>query len=388
MSRAALVRRFEALAALEANGLASAQVPEVRELLHRSFVMLHLISEVYAARVALGLALDLGWETPLRRGAGLEELIAGLAPQSRGPASWMLAFMTREGILRRDGDRFHLEGEAPLDLQELRDAAEAEAPGHLHNLDLLDALRRHIRPFFTEGRRGEELLFGLELMPLWIDFFRNENLLYRANNLFTLVALRPALAEGARILEVGAGVGSFARLLHEEPDLPRLGEYRFTDVAPAFLRRAQRTMPELAPHLPLRFGTLDLNRPLDDQGYADARFDAIVGINVLHVAVDLPRTLADLRAHLAPGGRLVLGECLKPDLERPIYLEFFFEFVSSFREVNLVPGLRPAHGFLTPEHWVALLRHAGFREVVEVPAVRPLMETYEAFNVGAFAALG
>lgn len=386
MIREALLRRFELLAHPRRLGLDPAMETRARELFQRPFVMLHLISEVYAARVALSLALDLGWEARLRSGTTLEGLVAGFHPQALEPARWMLAFMAQEGLLEAPGAIYRLTASPDLDLAGLRELAEAEAPGHLANLDLFDALRRHIPPFFTEGRRGEDLLFGLELFPLWLQYFRNENMLYRANNFLALAALRPALRPGARILELGGGAGSFAQAVAAEAPSGLL-EYRFTDVAPAFLRRAQRTLPDSAPGLPFSFSSLDLNRPLDDQGLAGLRFDGIVGINVLHVARNLPETLADLRAHLAPGGRLVLGECLKPALDRPIYLEFFFEFMSGFREVELVPDLRPAYGFLTPEHWVALLRHAGFREVVEVPPVRPLMDQYQGFNVGAFAAL-
>ena len=55
-----------------------------------------------------------------------------------------------------------------------------------------------------------------------------------------------------------------------------------------------------------------------------------MGINVLHVAQDLEATLDDLRSRLKPSGRLVVGECLKPTLDRPLYLEFFFNFIKSF----------------------------------------------------------
>ncbi len=386
MIRQLLLRRFETLTHPQRLGLDPVMEARASELFRRPFVMLHLISEVYAARVALALALDLGWEGRLRIGATLETLVEGLHPQSKDPARWMLAFMAQEGLLECQGASYRLAGSPDLDLEALRSLAETEAPGHTANLDLFDALRRRIPPFFTDGLRGEDLLFGLELFPLWLQYFRNENMLYRANNFLALAALRPALQPGARILELGGGAGSFAQMVAAE-DPHGLADYRFTDVAPAFLRRAQRTLPDIAPGLPFSFSGLDVNRPLEDQGLAGMQFEGIVGINVLHVARDLPATLADLRAHLAPGGRLVLGECLKPALDRPIYLEFFFEFMSSFREVCLVPDLRPAYGFLTPEHWVALLRHAGFRDVVEVPPVRPLMDQFQGFNVGAFAAL-
>jgi len=392
MIRTALDQRLQTVGIPTDLGLAPTDQHLAENLLTRSFAGLHFISEAYTARLTLLLALDLDWEARLRRGATLDELLTGLHPQSRLPASWMLAFLAEEGFLEHLDDRWHLQNlpDFDQDLFTLRELAEEMAPGHLKNLDLLDAVRQKILPFFTEGRHGEGLLFDLSAYPLWLDYFRNQNQIYRANNLFTYAALRPRIGEGCRILELGGGAGSFAQFLslrgQEEGFLGQIAGYRFTDVAPAFLRRAQRDLKELAPGLPLTFASLNLNKALDDQGLRGATFDVILGVNVLHVAKDLQTTLQDLRQHLAPGGCLVFGECLKPDLSRPIYLEFAFQFMAGFTEVTLDPDLRPAYGFLTPEAWVKALQAAGFQEVLEVPRVRPLMTHWEFFNVGAFVA--
>lgn len=360
------------------------------ELFTKPFLILHAVSDIYTARTALGLAFDLGWDEPLRRGVSVDELLEGFHPPSRVPAVWILQFLVEKGLLLQEGSRYRMEGSPALDLQELREIAEREAPGHLQNLDLLDAVRSHVRPYFTEGKSGEACLFDLEVFPLWLDYFRNENILYRSNNLFALAALRRSLQPGFRILELGGGAGSFAQLLSRmganTGELAHIADYRFTDIAPTFLRRAQRGLKDLAPGIPFSFSSLDINRPLDHQGLAGLTFDAIVGINVLHVAKRLPETLQDLKQHLVSDGRLILGECLKPDLSRPIYLEFFFQFMASFTEVETDPILRPTHGFLTPEAWIRILESAGFRDVHDIPRVRTLMDRFPAFYVGAFSA--
>lgn len=114
----------------------------------------------------------------------------------------------------------------------------------------------------------------------------------------------------------------------------------------------------------------------------------MVGVNVLHVARDLVPALRDLRALLAPGGRLVAGECLKPDLARPIYPEFFFQFMSGYTQVSLDPVLRPVHGFLTADAWEANLRAAGFARVEHAPDSRPIQAVFPHFYVGALVASG
>lgn len=362
----------------------------IAPLFTRAFLVLHRASERYTARTCLLLLLDLGWEGRLRGGTTLDALCDGLPGQARKPLAWMLPFLASEDLLRQEGGTFTLTGSPDLDLAGIREAVEAEAPGHGANFDLLDGVRSHIRPFFTEGRAGEGLLFDLALFPLWLAYFRNENRVYYPNNLLTLLALREALPEGARVLELGGGAGSFAQLVAargaEEGWLGRIADYRFTDVAPAFLRRAQRDLRAAAPGLPLSFQALDMNRPLGAQGIEAGSLDAIVGINVLHVAQDLEATLRDLHSRLKPGGRLVVGECLKPSLDAPLYLEFFFSFIKSFTEVTLHPDWRPRHGFLTPEAWDRALLHAGFSDLGHIPPARPLMDRHPGFTVGAMTA--
>lgn len=356
----------------------------------RPFLALHAITDLYTAKSALLLAFDLGWETKLRTGATLQELLEGLQPPSLLPVRWMLAFFKDKGWLTQNGERFRLEETPDLDLQSLRDHAEREAPGHGANFDLLDAVRSHILPYFTEGRSGESLLFDLSVFPLWLDYFRNDNLIYQANNILALTALRDGLEPGSRILELGGGAGSFAQMLArdaaEQGYLDHIAQYRFTDIAPNFLRRAQRELKSLAPGLPLSFSSCNIDKPLREQGLGDIPFDVILGVNVLHVAKDLRASLQELRANLAPGGRLVLSECLKPDLDHPIYPEFFFNFMSSFTNVQTDPDFRPTTGFLTPEAWVKALQSVGFPTVRQYPEARALMEICPSFYLGAFAA--
>ncbi len=371
----------------EAFGLAGS---EARDLFSTSLRGMHLTAEIYAAHCALGLLLDLGLEARLRGGATLEELLTGFAPQSRLPLTWMLDLLVDEEMLTFQGGRYLLGGDAQPQLAGIRAFAEEVAPGQGINLDLLDAVRRQIPPFFTEGKAGESLLFSLALLPLWQAYFHNDNAVYRPNNLLPMLALEHARRPGMRILELGGGAGSFARLLGQrwtaEGHLADVAEYRFTDVAPNFLRKAQRELPAELPGLPFAFHPFDLNRDPADQKLSGVQLNAIVGVNVLHVAKDLGATLRWLKGLLAPGGRLIVGECLKPNLDHPIYIEFLFNFLHAFTDVELNADWRPRHGFLTPECWVKALEAAGFSDVQEFPPTRPLMDHFPGFNVGAFSA--
>ncbi len=371
-------------------GLGARAQAQAAVLFSRPFLVLHTATEIYTARVVMLLALEMGWGPQLRQGATLDELIEGLVPQSRLPAEWMLPFLVDQGLLHHEGARYFLDGEPDLDLKEIRAFVDAEVPGHGANFELLDAVLRRVKPFFTEGKTGEQLLFDLSVFPLWLAYFRNENLGYLPNNLLAVLALREGLPTGARIMELGGGAGSFAQLLAQDGAeggyLDRIADYRFTDVAPAFLRKAQRDLREKAPGLPLSFSALDINRPFGPQGFSEGWLDIIIAINVVHVAVELLDVLQRLRSLLKPGGRLILGECLKPDFQRPIFLEFYFKFMKSFTDVTLDPELRPCSGFMTVAAWEKALLAAGFRNVRRIPDIPGLLEDYPTFYVGALSA--
>ena len=73
----------------------------------------------------------------------------------------------------------------------------------------------------------------------------------------------------------------------------------------AFLARAQGgfgTYPFV------RYAALDVEREPAEQGFAAASFDVVVATNVVHATRDVEATLGRLRALLAPGGLLILGE--------------------------------------------------------------------------------
>jgi len=87
------------------------------------------------------------------------------------------------------------------------------------------------------------------------------------------------------------------------------------------------------------------------------------------------------------GGALVLSECVRPFPGRPVYIEFLFNLLESFRAPRLVEPWRPSGGFLTPEHWTAALGACGFRDVTVYPDIARIREVCPSFVVAAFAAV-
>jgi len=82
-----------------------------------------------------------------------------------------------------------------------------------------------------------------------------------------------------------------------------------------------------------------------------------------------------------------VSECVKPGAHPPpSYVDFIFNFLTSFTNVSLDPVLRPTHGFLSPAAWRASFTAAGFREVTLVPDVDAVAARYPKFFVGAIVA--
>ena len=231
---------------------------------------------------------------------------------------------------------------------------------------------------------GEQALFDAEGVVAWSKYFSNANPLYAISNAIGAVAAARALAaRPGPVLELGGGLGSGAEALLERLDAAAAPSYRFTEISPLFMRRAERSLRARFADRGLEFGALDIDRPF---GVAPGAYALVYGVNVLHVARDLAATLAEVRAALAPGGALVISECVRPFAGRPVYVELAFNLLASFRDPILVPGWRPNGGFLTPEQWTQALAANGFTDVRVYPDIGAIRETFPLFVVAAVTA--
>ena len=199
-----------------------------------------------------------------------------------------------------------------------------------------------------EGRSDPlELLFPGGDQTDATSLYRDSPFTHAANAI-AAEALSELLADfgPARVIEVGAGTGGTTQAL-----LGRLrpgDQYLFTDVSPAFVAAGRR-----------RFGldgrTLDLERPLAEQGIEPHAYDVVVAANVLHATSDLVATLARVRELLRPGGALLLVENGAPML----WGDLTFGLTDGmWRFTDL--GLRRGHALLPRSAWHQLLADAGF----------------------------
>jgi SAM-dependent methyltransferase len=369
---------------------------EILSLFDDSFVRSCELIEEYVARLAVAAFRSTGLERACANAVTVEEAVAGagLVPGiARVPAAWLAATLAARGWLETlDGARYRAAGPLPaLDPNAIVAEQEAHDARCLPSYRIA-ALAAERYPSVLRGEiSGEQALFDAEGVSAWLKYFSNANPLYAVSNAIGAVAAERALpAGGGAVIELGGGFGSGAEALLARLEAAGRGAeaapYRFTELAPMFLRRAERTLRARFGGCPLEFGALDINRPFAEAGIARGSYALAYGVNVVHVARDLAATLGEIRTALGNGGRLVLAECVRPFAGRPIYVELPFNLLAAFRDAVLVPGWRPNGGFLTPEQWRAALEANGFADVAVFPDIAAIREVIPQFVVAAISA--
>jgi len=380
-----------AIAAHRAPGDArAALIPaEILPLFDDAFARSCDLIEEYAARLALAAFRSTGLADACAEPATAAEAIARarLAPAvARVPAGWLLATLAARGWLEvsgaGDSARFTVAKPLPqLDAEEILAAQAANDERCLPSYRIA-AMAAARYPAVLRGElTGEQALFDAEGMVAWSKYFSNANPLYAiANAIGAVAAARALAAQPGPVLEVGGGLGSGAEALLERLDAAAAPSYRFTEISPLFMRRAERSLRARFADRGLEFGALDIDRPFE---VAPGTYALVYGVNVLHVARDLGATLAEIRSALAPGGALVVAECVRPFPGQPVYVELAFNLLAPFRDPVLVPGWRPNGGFLTPEQWTQAFAAGGFTDVRVYPDVGAIRKTFPQFVVAA-----
>jgi polyketide synthase PksN len=318
----------------------------------------------------------------------------GFQPRFRLALRWILARLIETGCVetQQNGQTcaYHLR-KTPwqTDLKSLRTLGLKIDPANAATLDLLDYAASCYPDVATGRQSGDQNLFGPKGIPLWLNYFDNDNLTYAVNNWIAaaVAADRLSARPTLKVLEVGAGTGSateiLLKLLGERGLLPRLERYLVTEPNAYFRRCNQRKLSAHYPDLNLNWATLDIDLPWNAQGIAPGEFDLVYGVNVMHISKSLPFSLHEARSALAANGWLVIGECLRPYDNQPIYPELMFQILESFSEVETDPEIRPNPGFLTAEQWRRALSRTGWVHVEIAPDIDRIRQIYKHFFTGS-----
>ena len=338
--------------------------PAIRALFTPEFILCAEHFDRFTVDMTLNTVRDLDLSPALERGTTVAEIVTanGYAPRAAIPLDWFFRKLAAEDYLVAEprGAELSFRARGPLSAGD-PDRAESQAravdPRSTPPFSVVRAMVEHIPAFLRGEKTGEEILFAPARLPLWFDYFSNDNLLYQINNRLGAEAVVRALpaSRPATIVEIGGGSGSAALALFErlarDAALSRIGRYVFTEIVPTFLRRAERSIEVRYPALPLECLRLDMDRPFPEQGVLPGEADVVYAVNTVHIARDLGATLARVREALKPGGVAVFSECVRPFADQPIYVEFVFNFLENFTGVATDAATRPNHGFLTPDNW-------------------------------------
>jgi SAM-dependent methyltransferase len=365
------------------------------ELLYQSIELM----ERYSIDLAIDLLRRLDVVDQLHEWRSADELHHMFSFQPRFTLSlrWILERLVETGCVEVRADNnvrsYHLR-HAPWepDLAHLRAMGLGIDPANAATLDLLDHAAS-LYPAIARGKQnGDQSLIGPESVGLWLNYFSNDNLTYAVNNWISamLAANRLSTRHRLRILEVGAGSGSASeallRCFDERGLLRHIERYLITEPNAFFRRRAQRGLSKEYPDLPLEWNALDIDLPWETQGIAFGEFDLVYAVNVLHISKDLLFSLNQARSALKSDGWLIIGECLRPHPNQPIYPELMFQILESFINVQTDPEFRPNPGFLTANHWRRAIARAGFQRIEVVPDIDRIRVIYPHFFTGAICA--
>jgi SAM-dependent methyltransferase len=375
--------------------------PHLWHVVDASFLRSHLLYDEFVYGLVLKVIRETGFESALRDG-GSAEVIAERESLEVGravvPLDWMLRLLAARGVLEElpgEGTHgFRARGPLPtVDLAAVRDEQIQHDPSWMPSYLLAETVAQDYPAFLRGAVLGEEVLFSPRRLRLWVDYFSNQNGLYAVNNRIGAAAVEQWLPrDGGVVVELGGGLGSGAIAVLERLGaagrLSAIREYRFTELVPAFLRRGQQALQAHRPEsVPVRFDTLDMNRPFEAQGIAPSSVTAVYAVNTLHVAHDLDFTLGQVLRTLRPGGWLIISECVRPHPRQAIYAEFIFNLIQTFRSPRLHPVYRPNGGFLTPEQWKGAIESAGFADTRFVPDVVRIRREVPDFFASAIGAI-
>jgi SAM-dependent methyltransferase len=366
--------------------------PVFSERLYQSIELM----ERYSVDTAIDLARRLNVIDPLSRWQSVDDLcrLLSFQPSFKFALHWILERLVETDCVEARDDektRFYHLRSAPRqpDLENLRAVGLNIDPANAATLDLLDHAAR-LYPAVANGEQsGDHNLLGPQGVPLWLNYFHNDNLTYAVNNWVAaaLAVERVSNRRALRILELGAGPGSASeillRLFNERGLLPRVERYLITEPNAFFLRCSQRKLARQYSDLPLEWAALNLDLPWGSQGINPGAFDLVYAVNVMHISKDLLFSLNEARSALGSNGWLVIGECLRPYFNQPIYPELMFQILESFTNVQTDPEIRPNPGFLTAEQWRRAFTRAGFARAEVAPDVDRIREIYPHFFTGA-----
>ncbi|PYH42430.1 PKS-NRPS hybrid synthetase psoA [Aspergillus saccharolyticus JOP 1030-1] len=160
------------------------------------------------------------------------------------------------------------------------------------------------------------------------------------------------------VLEIGAGTGGATKSILRELD-DAFASYTFTDISSGFFEKAVQTFK--AYESKMTFKTLNIEKDILEQGYAEHSFDLIIASLVLHATTKLEETMKNVRKLLKPGGYLLMVELTDNE---PMRFGFVFGVLPGWW-LGIDDGRRLSP-CIEPPKWEKLLQETGFAGIESI----------------------
>ncbi|WP_340201867.1 SDR family NAD(P)-dependent oxidoreductase [Ascidiimonas sp. W6] len=174
---------------------------------------------------------------------------------------------------------------------------------------------KHYPEILTGKMLATDIIFPNASMDLVKDVYKNNPLAdYSNENVGKAIKVfiedkipRLKKNEKIKILEIGAGTGGTTEnILKVIQEYHQYITYVYSDISPRFLAYGKENYEPTYSFL--EFNLLDIEKPIESQGFEESDFDLIIGANVLHATNDIQYTLGNVNFLLKNNGWLVLNE--------------------------------------------------------------------------------
>lgn len=219
-----------------------------------------------------------------------------------------LQFQSKHETSRLDAEEKH-QGLTPSELEALLQECEAEYPPWF----LFTAVARAL-PSILRGKKDPlELMFATKAAETFYANVYSSHML--CGGFQTFLGLASHENPRLRILEVGAGTGSFTRhilstlgALEQATGGTSFADYVFTDISASFFGNAQVLFKDHLDRMSFKTWNIEKDAADEQSGLDIGGYDIIFAGSVLHATSDIANALRHLRRLLKPGGYLVLQE--------------------------------------------------------------------------------
>lgn len=313
-------------------------------------------------QVCLALAASaltrLGWLPAVGDTLSLDDLRQqlGIVSTQYRLVARVLAALCDADYLDRNDDMTRLVVRRPLPMRPDLDALQQDFPAYCGETRFIQRCDDALADVLAGRRDPLQVLFGSETLQGSEAVYLTSPISQVLNTqLARLVAGLSQSGRRVRILEIGAGTGGTSHSVLGALAAQQVDTYCYTDLSPLFLDRAKNRFSDYGF---IDYRLFNVEEPIAHQGFVAGDYDIIIAANVLHATRSIRETLGHVSQLLAPGGCLLLRECIKPQLSADIS----FGMTSGWWRFEDA-GLRRDYPLLSTAQWCEQLTAFGFAAV-------------------------